>query len=100
MGYPGHMEIKMKLLGILLVTAAVTLTGCATNSDITNLQSQIDTVRTDIIEVSTATTAAKLAAEQAATSATNAANSAILAEEASKLTNIKLNSLFNHFQYK
>jgi len=88
----------MKLLGILLV--AVTITGCATNTDISNLQSQIDTLKIDVVSVSTVATAAKLAADNAAISATNASNAANTAEETMKLTSTKLNSLFNHTQYK
>ncbi len=67
---------KMKLLNIsILAVTAMLATGCASTSDIDNLQGQINTLKTDV-------TSAKDAAASASTSAADAASRASAAEAA------------------
>lgn len=89
----------MKILGILLV-ATVTITGCATNSDVSKLQGQLDTIKADVATVSIDASSAKLSAEKASASAHNSLIAAQAAEAAITATGVKLDKLFTRLQYK
>ena len=86
--------IKLALLSIITVL----LVGCATTSDIENLQTQVDGLKTSVAQVSSDVQAAHMAAANASASASASATAAeIAATHAAKNaqeTSIKLGHLF------
>ena len=74
--------------------ALAILSGCASNGAVENLQSQVDTLKTSVAEVSVVAKGAQLAAAQASTLAGNAETAAIRAAQYAKDANAKLDNLF------
>jgi murein lipoprotein len=90
----------MRKLGILFTVALIGLTGCATNSDITKLQSEID-----VIESNQKTLVSELADTNKAVTVLNvktdaAVKAALMAEQYCKDINTKLDRLFKKSQLK
>ncbi|MCK5829006.1 MAG: hypothetical protein KAH20_01755 [Methylococcales bacterium] len=91
----------MKLLKILSVVLVAGLaTGCASNSDIKDLQSQIDGLSSKISTVSSDAAKAQSAAELAASKASAAEASASRAAQYSQDTNNKLDRMFKKSMMK
>ena len=85
------MKKVMKLSMIAMVASLVV--GCATNSDIENLQSQIDGLKTSVAQASSDAQSAQTAAQEAKDAANRAAQYA-------QDTNSKLDSLFKKSMMK
>jgi len=81
----------MKLTMIAMVASLVV--GCATNSDIENLQSQIDGLKTSVAQASSDAQSAQSAAQEAKDAANRAAQYA-------QDTNSKLDSMFKKSMMK
>jgi len=75
---------------ILLTALTLTLSGCATNSDIEKIQTQIDPIKQDVRELFKATTIAKYAAVRAQSRASAAMDAALTAEQATKAVSEKI----------
>jgi len=85
------MKKVMKLTMIAMVASLVV--GCATNSDIENLQSQIDGLKTSVAQASSDAQSAQSAAQEAKDAANRAAQYA-------QDTNSKLDSMFKKSMMK
>jgi len=85
------MKKVIKLSMIAMVASLVV--GCATNSDIENLQSQIDGLKTSVAQASSDAQSAQTAAQEAKDAANRAAQYA-------QDTNSKLDSLFKKSMMK
>lgn len=85
---------------ILLVALFATLVGCASTSDIENLQSQVDGLKTSITQASADAQSAQLAAVAAATKADAATAAANIAAQYAQDANSKLDNLFKKAMYK
>ena len=85
------MKKVMKLTMIDMVASLVV--GCATNSDIENLQSQIDGLKTSVAQASSDAQSAQSAAQEAKDAANRAAQYA-------QDTNSKLDSMFKKSMMK
>jgi outer membrane murein-binding lipoprotein Lpp len=85
------MKKVMKLSMIAMVASLVV--GCATNSDIENLQSQIDGLKTSVAQASSDAASAQSAAQEAKDAANRAAQYA-------QDTNSKLDSMFKKSMMK
>jgi len=92
------MKKLVKLSMVALVASLVV--GCATNGDIENLQSQIDTLKTSVAQASSDAASAKSAADAAAAQAASAEAAANRAAQFAQDTNSKLDSLFKHTMQK
>lgn len=95
-------EKKMKRivkLSTVLVLAGLAV-GCATNSDITGLQSQINDLKGELSRVSAKADAANAAAEQAASRAAGAEAAANRAASYAEDTNTKLDRMFKKSMMK
>jgi len=92
------MKKVMKLSMIAL--AASLVVGCATNSDIENLQSQIDGLKTSVAQASSDAAAASSAAASAASTAAAAEAAANRAAQYAQDTNSKLDSMFKKSMMK
>lgn len=79
---------------------AVLLTGCATNSDVASIQSQVDALSVDVKAVQVSASDAKYASLKAKELADGATRWASIAEQSAKDTNAKLDSLFAYSQQK
>jgi len=88
----------LKILSVILVAGLAT--GCASTSDIENLQSQIDGLTSQISTASSDAAKAQSAAEQAASRASAAEESASRAAEYSQDTNSKLDRMFKKSMMK
>lgn len=88
----------MKKIALLFTIFA--LTGCATSSDIENLQGQIDALSPKVAAASNSAADAKALAAQASARAGAAEQAANLAAQYAKDTNEKLDRMFNKAQYK
>jgi outer membrane murein-binding lipoprotein Lpp len=85
-----------KVVKLSMVAFAVSLlVGCASSSDIDNLQSQIDGLKTSVAQASSDAASANSAASDAASRAAAAESAANRAAEAAALTNTKLDDLFH-----
>ena len=86
---------KVAIAGLVL-----TVVGCASNSDVANIQSQLDALKPQVVQVQTDASAASAAAFEASAKAgaaeSAAQRAAILCKEASD----KLDNLFKKSQYK
>jgi len=83
-----------KLIKITMIAlAASSMVGCATNSDIENLQTQIDGLKTSVAQASSDAASANAAASDAKAAAERAA-------QLSQDTNSKLDSMFKHSMMK
>lgn len=88
----------MKLAAIFL--AAGMMTGCASTSDIDNLQEQIDTLNTQISSASSDAATARAAATEAAAKASAAEAAANRAAQYAQDTNSKLDRMFKKSMMK
>lgn len=86
-----NMKKVIKLSMIAMVASLVV--GCATNSDIENLQSQIDGLKTSVAQASSDAASAQSAAQEAKDAANRAAQYA-------QDTNSKLDSMFKKSMMK
>ena len=77
----------------MIALAASLMVGCATNSDIENLQTQIDGLKTSVAQASSDAQSAQTAAQEAKDAANRAAQYA-------QDTNSKLDSLFKKSMMK
>ena len=83
-----------KLMKISMIALAASLVvGCATNSDIENLQTQVDGLKTSVAQASSDAAAANA-------SATDAKAAAERAAQMSQDTNSKLDNMFNRSMRK
>lgn len=91
----------MKLLKLSTVIVAAGLAvGCATNSDIENLQGQINTLKTDVSSAKSAANAANNAASDAASRAAAAEAAANRAARSAEEVNSKLDRMFKRSMMK
>jgi outer membrane murein-binding lipoprotein Lpp len=92
------MKKVMKLTLIALVAAMAV--GCASTSDIDNLQSQIDGLKTSVAQASSDAASAQSAAADAASKAASAEAAANRAAQYAQDTNSKLDSMFKKSMMK
>lgn len=85
---------------LVMMAVAVLMVGCATNSDVEGLQSQVDGLKTSVAQVSSDASAASVAAADASNKAAGALVAANEAEESSKAVNAKLDTLFKQAMTK
>ena len=91
----------MKATKFALILAAATLTvGCASKSDITNLQTQIDGLKAETSSIKSTADEALAAAQAAESKAASADAAARRAANAAEETNSKLDRLFKKSQLK
>ena len=84
-----------KVVKLSMVAFAVSLlVGCASSSDIDNLQSQIDGLKTSVAQASSDAASANSAASDAASRAASAESAANRAAQAAEETNFKLDKVF------
>jgi hypothetical protein len=88
----------MKVLMIL--AAALAVTGCAATSDVENLQGQLNSLSSEVTVAAADAVSAKQAAQSAADKADAASQAASKAETSAKEVNAKLDRLFQKTQYK
>ncbi|MGZ8135991.1 MAG: Lpp/OprI family alanine-zipper lipoprotein [Methylococcaceae bacterium] len=88
--------VKMTMIA-LVATMAV---GCASTSDIDNLQSQIDGLKTSVAQASSDAASAQSAAADAASKAASAEAAANRAAQYAQDTNSKLDSMFKKSMMK
>jgi len=81
-----------KLLLVALIT--LSLVGCASTSDVANVQTQVDGLKTAVADVTIVSQEALNSANTASASATAALKAAQSAEQAAKDTNDKLDAAF------
>jgi outer membrane murein-binding lipoprotein Lpp len=86
------MKKIVKVSMIALVASLVV--GCATNSDIANLQSQIDGLKSSVAQASSDASSAKSAAEAASAQAASAEAAANRAAQYAQETSSKLDAMF------
>ena len=86
-------------ISAIVLTAGLAV-GCASTSDIDNLQSQIDGLRTDLDKNSAAVASAQNAAREAAARASAAEAAAERADGFAEETNSKLDRLFKKSMMK
>jgi murein lipoprotein len=84
----------------MIALAASLAVGCATNSDIENLQGQIDGLKTDVAKASSDASSALAAANDASSRAAAAEAAANRAADAAQATNDKLDRLFHKTMMK
>ncbi|PPD05629.1 MAG: hypothetical protein CTY29_00155 [Methylobacter sp.] len=90
-----------KLIKLSLIAMASTLVvACASNSDIENLQSQIDGLKTQVAQASADASSAQTAAASAAAKAADAEQAANRAAQYAQDTNSKLDRLFKKSMLK
>ncbi|GAB6139525.1 hypothetical protein JCM14076_02540 [Methylosoma difficile] len=92
------MKKVMKLTMIAAVAAMAV--GCASTSDIDNLQSQIDGLKTSVAQASSDAASAQSAAADAASKAASAEAAANRAAQYAQDTNAKLDSMFKKSMMK
>ncbi len=84
----------------MIALAASLVVGCATNSDIDNLQSQIDGLKTSVAQASSDAASAQSAAADASAKAAAAEAAANRAAQYAQDTNSKLDSMFKKSMMK
>ncbi len=84
----------------MIAFVASFVVGCATNGDIENLQSQIDTLKTSVAQASSDAASAKSAADAASAQAASAEAAANRAAQYAQDTNSKLDSMFKKSMMK
>ena len=92
------MKKAIKISAIVL--SAGLAVGCATNSDIEGLQSQVDSLKTQVTQASADAAAAKTAANAANAAAARAASAAESAGSYAQETNSKLDRMFKKSMMK
>ena len=91
----------MRFLKVLAVTFAIGLaTGCASNSDIGKLQSEIDGLKDQISTASADASKAQSSAAEAASKASSAESAANRAAKYAEDTNSKLDRMFKKSMMK
>ena len=88
------MKKVIKLSMIAMVATLVV--GCASTSDIENLQSQIDGLKSSVAQASSDAASAKSAADSASAQAASAEAAANRAAQYAQDTNEKLDKMFKH----
>ncbi len=83
-----------------LVAVAALATGCASTSDIENLQGQIDALKPQVSAAASDAASAKAAAAEASSRASAAEAAANRAAEYAQDTNSKLDRMFKKSQHK
>lgn len=91
--------MKLLKLSVVALTAFLAV-GCASTSDIDNLQSQINTMKTDVAGAKDAANSANTAATDAAARAASAESAAKRAADTADQVNTKLDRLFKHSMQK
>jgi murein lipoprotein len=91
--------MKLLKLSIIALTAFLAV-GCASTSDIENLQGQINTLKTDITGAKDAAASANTAAADAAARATAAEAAANRAANTAQEVNTKLDRMFKSSMMK
>ncbi len=91
--------MKLLKLSTLILTAGLAV-GCATTSDIENLQGQLNTLKSDVSRAQSDASAAKNAANDAASRAASAESAANRAARASEEVNSKLDNMFRRNMMK
>ena len=90
-----------KVVKLSMIALAVSLVaGCASTSDIENLQSQIDGLKTSVAQASSDAASAQSAANDAASRAAAAESAANRAAQYAQDTNSKLDNLFKKSMLK
>jgi outer membrane murein-binding lipoprotein Lpp len=93
----------MRYIGFPVVAAIigmVSLTGCASKSDITNLQIQVDGLKAQVFEAKTTATKARNAAVRAAELAESADKNAAVAAKSTEEFNSKIDEAFKDAELK
>ncbi len=90
---------KFVKLSMIALVASV-MVGCASTDDIANLQSQIDTLKSNVAQASADAASAQNAASDAAARAAAAESAANRAAQYAQETNSKLDSLFKKSMLK
>lgn len=90
---------KMLKLAVLSLVASLTV-GCATNSDITNLQNQIDDMKSSVSKASSDAASASASASEASSKAAAAEAAANRAASLAEDTNSKLDRMFKKSMMK
>jgi len=90
---------KVVKLSIVALVAGL-IVGCASTSDIDNLQSQIDGLKTSVAQASSDAASAQSAANDAASRAASAEAAANRAAQYAQDTNSKLDSMFKKSMMK
>jgi len=90
---------KLVKLSIVALVAGLVV-GCASTSDIDNLQSQIDGLKTSVAQASSDAASAQSAANDAAARAASAEAAANRAAQYAQDTNAKLDSMFKKTMMK
>jgi uncharacterized protein YceK len=85
---------------IVLLLMALSVSGCASVSDIENLQGQLDNLGPKVAKASADAYSAKQEAGKAVLAANRAEVAALSAEASAKATNEKLDRMFQRGQYK
>jgi murein lipoprotein len=80
----------MKKMLLTPMVIMLTVVGCASTGDVTDIQAQVDGLKTSVAQVSVDTANAKVAAENALSSAALASNAADKAEVYIKQVNDKI----------
>ena len=91
--------MKLLKLSTLVIVAGLAV-GCASNSDIENLQGQINNLKTDVSSAKSAANAANTAATDAASRASAAEAAANRAAASAQETNSKLDRMFKSSMMK
>jgi murein lipoprotein len=84
----------MKILKLSLAILVLTLTACASTGDIENIQSQVDTLKVSVAQISTDARNAQVSVADAAAKATIAQIATEKAAKLSKEASAKLDYLF------
>ncbi|MEM2159366.1 MAG: Lpp/OprI family alanine-zipper lipoprotein [Candidatus Nitrosotenuis sp.] len=93
----------MKYIGFSVIAVLIgvaSLTGCASKSDVTDLQIQIDGLKAQVFETKTTTNAAKDSVARAADLADSAEKSAAAAAKSIEDFNSKIDAAFTETQVK
>ena len=91
--------MKLLKLSVIALTAGLVV-GCASTSDIDNLQSQINALKTDVSGAKDAAASANTAATDAAARAAAAEAAANRAASTADEVNTKLDRMFKHSMMK
>ena len=90
----------MKVKMLMVLVASLLAVGCATNSDIEGLQTQISGIKISVVQITTDVQNAKAASAEALTKATAAEDAATRAALLAADTNIKLDTVFKNAMLK
>ena len=91
--------MKLKMLTVLSLTTLL-VTGCATNSDVKAIESQINELKLSVAQVSVDAQSAQASSAEALAKSSAAEEAANRAELFAKETNDKLNNVFKNAMLK